>query len=132
MELIGEAAEANLEMDKILNNNPNTADLQSALLETVKEIYDATKSLEEEAINIAYLSDNQTAVKVRDAATRVILRSTALVTSAKVVAPYVESPEAVKQMVHAAKVLSQDIKNLTVLCNVSRAFTCTSDSSYVA
>lgn len=117
--MIGDAAEANLEIEQILNNNPTTAEMQRALLETVKEIYDATKALEEDAINIAYLSDNQTAVKVRDAANRVILRSTALVTSAKVVAPYVESPEAVKQMVHAAKVLSQDIKTLTVLCDVS-------------
>ena len=106
-----------------MNKNPQTTDLQTALLETVQEIHDATKALEEDAVAIAYLSDNQTAARVKDAAARVILRSTALVTSAKIVAPYVDSPEAVKQMVHAAKVLSQDIKQLTLLCNVSISFT---------
>ena len=65
------------------------------------------------------VSDNQTAARITEAAERVMLRSTAMVTSAKVLAPYIESSAAVEQMVHAAKLLSQDIKQLTQLCNVS-------------
>ena len=118
MDAVGDVAAANLTIEQLLNKNDKTTELQDALLDTVKEIYDATKALEEDAVNVACVSDNQTAAKLRDTASRVMLRSTALVTSAKVVAPYVESPEAVKQMVHAAKIFSQDIKHLTLLCNV--------------
>jgi len=86
----------------------------------VEEINEGVKALDSDARAIAMVSDNQTAARITEAGTRVLLRATAMVTAAKVLAPYIETPEAVEQMVYAAKLLSQDIKQLTQLCNVSK------------
>eukprot|EP00111_Clytia_hemisphaerica_P007373 TCONS_00021443-protein len=117
LDTIGKAAEANLEIDRILNKNNPAAELQKALLALVDEIHEGVKALDSDARAIAMVSNNQTAARIMEAGDRVMLRSTAMITAAKVLAPYIENPEAVDQMVNAAKLLSQDIKQLTQLCN---------------
>ena len=120
LDVIGKAGEANLCIENILRKNNPAADLQKALLTLVDEIHHGVKELDSDSRDIAMVSDNQTAARILEAGTRVMLRSTAMVTAAKVLAPYIESPAAVEQMIHAAKLLSQDIKQLTQLCNVSQ------------
>ena len=120
--MISKAAEANLCIENILQKNNPAADLQKALLSLVEEINEGVKALDSDARAIAMVSDNQTAARITEAGTRVLLRAAAMHTAAKVLAPYIESPEAVEQMVYAAKLLSQDIKQLTQLCNVSKLF----------
>ena len=117
--MIGKAGEANLCIGNVLRKKNPAADLQKALLTLVEEIHGGVKELDSDSRDIAMVSDNQTAARILEAGTRVMLRSTAMVTAAKVLAPYIENPAAVEQMIHAAKLLSQDIKQLTQLCNVS-------------
>ena len=119
LDVISKAAEENLCIENILSRNNPAADLQKELLATIEEIHEAAKALDSDARTIAMVSDSETAGKITEAGDRVLLRSTAMLTAAKVLAPYIDSQEAVEQMVHAAKLLSTDIKQLTHLCNVS-------------